>query len=107
MPLTHPERAERRQKIAAYCVAHPLTDAVKQFKVSRTLAQAACAEHGVTPPASPRTLPDPSRLRLIAALVNTTKSYSSLGVAYGVTRQAIEAFAKRCTAAGLKVRARR
>lgn len=105
--LTHTERAERRERIAAYCKTRTLAQAVSQFGVSESLVQSACREHGVTPKApKPSNMPDRSRLRLVAALVKTDASYAELAKVHGITRQAVEQFATRCLAAGVPVKSR-
>lgn len=105
--LTHSERAARREQIAEFCKSHTLARAMSQFDVSESLVQTACREHGVTPKApKPTNMPDRSRLRLIAALTNTTTPYAALARTHGITRQAVEQFATRCIAAGIKVKER-
>jgi DNA-binding CsgD family transcriptional regulator len=46
--LTHPERQERREKIAAFVRdGHTTAEAAREFKVSIWMVRGACAEHGV------------------------------------------------------------
>ena len=104
--LSHAERRARRAEIAAVCAkGKTAAEAAAKFECGATLVFTACREAGVEPKRKAAT--DPSRLRLIAALVNTTTSFSALAKRHGVTRQAIEKFAGKCVAAGLKVRSRR
>ena len=103
---SHQERAELRAKVAKHCQKHTLEHAAQKFGVSMSLARSACKEHGVTPvrPKSSRvTTVAQSRLKLIAAFVNSKTSYASLARKHGVTRQAVEQFATRCIAAGIPV----
>jgi transposase-like protein len=104
--LTHTDRRARRGEIAAFCARDKtVAEAAAKFGCGATLVLTACREAGVEP--KRKTVADPSRLRLVAALVNTTTSFSALAKRHGVTRQAIEKFAGKCVAAGLKVRSRR
>ena len=100
--MTQAERAERRAKIAKYCRTHTAAEAAKFFKVGRTLVHSACAEHKVTPKEVVAE-PTPTRLELVADLVNHDYTYSDLAKHYKCTRQAIQQFAAKCRAAGLKV----
>lgn len=103
--LTHAERRARRVQIAAFCAkGKTVGEAAARFECGETLVLTACREAGVEPKRKAPT--DPSRLRLVAALVNTSTSFTTLAKRHGVTRQAIEKFANKCAAAGLKVRAR-
>lgn len=104
--LTHAEREKRRLAIADYCRTNTAAKAMKKFGVGTDLVRTACAVHGVTPVAGKSKAPDRSRLRLIAALLNTTTSYAHLAKKHGVTRQAVQSFAEKCVAAGLKVKSR-
>ena len=72
--------------------------------MSEAMVLSACREHDIVPRTSMR--PDRSRLRLVAALVNTSRPLAELGRDHGISRQAVEQFSRKCLAAGLKVKSR-
>jgi len=103
--MSRAERQARRKKIARFCQRHTTAEACKEFGVGATLVQTACAEHDVVP-LSGEPEPPRSRLRLVAALVNTRTTFSELARRHRVSRQAVQLFAAKCRDAGLKVRPR-
>lgn len=105
-PLTHEERAARRKKIAAYCRRRTCAEAAIEFGVSTSTVHSACQEHGVVY-RSAYSEPAPTKLQLVAALVNTTTSLTELARQHRVSRQAVHLFKNKCVAAGLKVLPRR
>ena len=104
--LTHTDRRARRGEIAAFCArGKTVAEAAAKFGCGATLVLTACREADVEP--KRKAVADTSRLRLVAALLNTTVSFANLAKRYGVTRQAIEKFAGKCAAAGLRVQSRK
>ncbi len=105
--LSHDERRRRRQRVAKFCRDHTVEDAAVEFGLSAGTVRAACTEHGVVPAKADVTNgPSRNRLELVADLLYTNTAYSTLARQQGVTRQAVEKFASKCLAAGLKVRQR-
>lgn len=104
--ITHEERHERRVAIAEYCrEGGTVAQACREFGVSATLVGTACQFAGITPRQPTRE--KHGRLRLIAALVNSARSYAVLARDFELSRQAVQQLAAKCTAAGLKVKARK
>jgi hypothetical protein len=100
--LSHEERAERREKIAAFCrTGKTVAQACLRFGVGATLVGSVCTEHNVLP-AQPERL-KANRLQLIAELVNSRRTFGALGKQYRISRQAVYQLWQRCKTAGLKV----
>tara|TARA_R110000782_G_scaffold253743_1_gene341927 strand:+ start:9520 stop:9840 length:321 start_codon:yes stop_codon:yes gene_type:complete len=105
VPVTHEERAARRKEIAEFCRENPVKAACAKFGVGPTLVRGACDEYGVMAARADGEPPE-SRLKLVADLVNSDYTFASLGDYYGLSRQAVQQFAAKCKAAGLRVRDR-
>lgn len=54
MPLSHPERSERRAQIAEYANQQGIPKAAKRFKVSQVTVRSSLSENGLTPSKSER-----------------------------------------------------
>lgn len=102
--LTHDERKARRERIAGYCQTKTVAQACAQFGCGETLVLSACREFAVVPHrAAAKTS---GRLRLIAALVNTSETYAAVAKRHRVSRQAVQQLAQKCIEAGLPVKSR-
>lgn len=107
MPVTHDERRVRRNAIADFCrEGGTVNAACRKFGVGATLVGTACTIAGVIPGKPKRGAPSKLRLKLIAELVNSARSYAALARKYKLSRQAVQQLAHHCATAGLKVKPR-
>jgi len=74
-----------------------------RFRVCTKTVLAACIENGVDYPRAMKRSQRGSGFRVLAVLLNTNRTMSSIGRQFGVTRQAIEAVKKAATEAGIVI----
>lgn len=103
--MTHPERAARRKKIAAFVAGGgTVQDAVRTFGLSYSQVQKACWENGTDIPAVKPI--KRTTFQIIAALCTTDESLAKIAARFGISKQRVGQVYHTCRAAGIPVRVR-
>lgn len=113
--MTHAQRRERRRKIAeAVKAGKSITSLCTRYACSYVFIKNACKEFGVHIEGSEQrstkasaaqgksTKPAPSKMQIVARIVNTDEPFASIAREFGLTRARIQQVAEECREVGIR-----
>lgn len=105
MPLTHKERAERRELIAkAVAAGESKYEVARRLRVCERTVKYACSVHGVQIRGTRRVFPRTGPLRVLAAVLRADpgESIPAIAVKLGVSKQYVFQVVQECWRLGIK-----
>ncbi len=100
--MTHPERKERRARIAAYVrEGHSVAEAMEAFGVQGHMVHRSCRENEVPVPKAPGRRSSLSTYQILAALITTGDTIRQIAARSGVSPQYVSQLAHRARTGGI------